>query len=332
MQLANFKEIDNITDEGIELLAAVGVEDLTSLAESDPAGLVGEMEQANSHLQLDYEVPGEEAVAAWIDEAREITNTEVESSVVRLVEEVAPNSENIVEAMPVKKEYIIKHQIEVSDVPVMEDFVGEGELQAMADYAGPALEKESVAVREIASKKLQKKVVKEELEIDDERERAEIEPLKSAGSLDIRKAASEGLNEGKKMHSRGYIRGVLHPQPGRVKMGGIVTLFTLLLLPASFIAAGYFILQSEEGAREDLFWLLAFPIAFLIFGFFYLTMARPVKCRICGQPVFSPKSCRRHVKAHHIPFLGYILPTSIQLLLFHWFRCIYCGTSIRLKE
>jgi hypothetical protein len=30
--------------------------------------------------------------------------------------------------------------------------------------------------------------------------------------------------------------------------------------------------------------------------------------------------------------LGYILPTSFQLLIFHWFRCMYCGTSIRLKE
>lgn len=332
MQLANFKEIDDITEEGIELLAAVGVEDLTSLAESDPEGLIEEMEQANSHLNLEYIVPNEKLIGTWIDEAREITREEMNSNVVRLVEEVAPNSENIVEALPVKKKYIIEHQIEVGDVPVMEEFIGEAELQEMADSAQAVLEKESVAVREIASKKLKKKVAREDINIDEEREGAAIEPLKGAGSLDIRKAASLGLNEGKKMHSRNYIRGVLHPQSGKVKLGGFITLCTFFLLPASFIAAGYFIMETLEGPREDLYWLLAFPIAFLIFGFFYLTIARPVKCRICGQPVFAPKSCRRHEKSHHIPLLGHILPTSIQLLIFHWFRCIYCGTSVRLKE
>ena len=56
------------------------------------------------------------------------------------------------------------------------------------------------------------------------------------------------------------------------------------------------------------------------------------KCRICNQRLFVPRRCHKHAKAHHIKFVGYVLPLSVHLLLFHWFRCTYCGTAVRLKK
>lgn len=158
-----------------------------------------------------------------------------------------------------------------------------------------------------------------------------VEPLKRNTGFDIRKTASPQLNEGRKLHSRRYIRGVLSPQPKRVRIAALITAITLLLFPASVLAGGLVIFREPLGLENALMFLIV-PVVFLFFAFLYLTIARPMKCRICGQPLLSRKDCFKHVKAHRIPLLGYLLSTSLHILLFHWFRCIYCGTSVRLKE
>jgi hypothetical protein len=156
-------------------------------------------------------------------------------------------------------------------------------------------------------------------------EKPQIAPLVSMRKQDVRVSVSKGLNEGKKMHSRTFIRGVLNPHIWRMRISSFITLLMFVLMPASLTALGMVM------KTKNLWWFVV-PALFLVIFFFYLTVASRMKCRVCGQPVFSPKSCRKHIKAHRSRMFGYIIPTSIHMILFHWFRCIYCGTSVRLRK
>ena len=156
-------------------------------------------------------------------------------------------------------------------------------------------------------------------------EKPQIAPLVSKRKQDVRVSASKGLNAGKKLHSRTFIRGVLNPHIWRMRISSFITLLMFVLMPASLTALGM-VMKTKN------LWWFAVPAVFLVIFFFYLTVASRMKCRVCGQPVFSPKSCRKHIKAHRSRMFGYIIPTSIHMILFHWFRCTYCGTSVRLRK
>ena len=156
-------------------------------------------------------------------------------------------------------------------------------------------------------------------------EKPQIAPLVSKRKQDVRVSVSKGLNAGKKLHSRTFIRGVLNPHIWRMRISSFITLLMFVLMPASLTALGM-VMKTKN------LWWFAVPAVFLVIFFFYLTVASRMKCRVCGQPVFSPKSCRKHIKAHRSRMFGYIIPTSIHMILFHWFRCIYCGTSVRLRK
>jgi hypothetical protein len=69
-----------------------------------------------------------------------------------------------------------------------------------------------------------------------------------------------------------------------------------------------------------------------VFGLLYFLVSFHASCRVCGQKCFVPRECLKNKKAHHLPVLGYILPTALHMLVFRWFRCAHCGTPIRLKE
>ena len=79
-------------------------------------------------------------------------------------------------------------------------------------------------------------------------------------------------------------------------------------------------------------WLLAFPIALPLVGLGYLIWGVSGKCRICTQKLFVHKGALKHVKAHRLPGMGFVVPLCIHLLLFSWFRCSSCGTPVRLKK
>jgi len=163
------------------------------------------------------------------------------------------------------------------------------------------------------------------------REEAEARRM-PANLLQVTRAAT---NAGVDPSSRRYVRGVLHPQRWRLTLGALITLVFIALLPISVVAV-ILLLASDTvaGGQFDWVprWLLGFPAALLVVGVLYLFISARVKCRICAQRLLVPKNCRKNNKAHHVSLLGYILPLSVHLLAFRWFRCTYCGTSVRLKE
>lgn len=331
-QGAEFDQVANLDKVGIEFLAASGVEDLKALTQSHAELLHEEMVAANALLKIDSSVPSLSVVEGWISSARGLVDDYQEEAIVKLAvideaaDEVAkvPSEVAVMEAIPVPPSLLVEQKIAVSDVPVMEQFV---EVERVETRPPKAIDddsaRKSIEVREVAADDVISRIT----DRGEEGERNEVMPLEKNPVRDIRKAPSPELNEGKKPHSRSYIRGVLHPQPFRVRFAAFVTLMAMLLVPATFIAGGLMMAKIPNWI-----WYAGIPVGLLLFGILYFIYARGLRCRICGQPLFAAKRCHRHVKAHRIPVIGYILPTTVQILLFHWFRCMYCGTSIRLKE
>ena len=141
-------------------------------------------------------------------------------------------------------------------------------------------------------------------------------------------------NKGRSPRSRTYIRGVLHSHPVGLSIGAVLTLALGIMLPLAIASAGLLLLSGEWPERFGWVpkWLLAFPLSLPLFGIAYVIFAMRGSCRICGQKLFVPRLCLKNSKAHHVRGLGYIVPVSLHMLLFRWFRCTYCGTPVRLKK
>jgi len=148
------------------------------------------------------------------------------------------------------------------------------------------------------------------------------------------RAPREETNRGKDPNSRFYIKGVLHTHPMSMAFGAIITLLLVIVLPAAIVSAALLFVSDQFPGTLPWVpkWLLAFPAALPVLAFLYLSFGLGGKCRICGQRLFWPRHCRKNSKAHHFPLLGHIVPTALHMLTFKWFRCIYCGTPVRLKK
>ncbi|MBK1881062.1 DUF4332 domain-containing protein [Luteolibacter pohnpeiensis] len=144
----------------------------------------------------------------------------------------------------------------------------------------------------------------------------------------------EKTNRGKKPSSRRYIRGVLHSHPIGLYFGAVITLVLMAILPLAIISAALLLLSDQ--LHDEFYWvpkwILAFPIALPVIAIAYMIWGFNGRCRICGQRLFYPKNCLKNSKAHRIPGLGHIIPVSIHMILFRWFRCTFCGTPVRLKK
>ena len=148
------------------------------------------------------------------------------------------------------------------------------------------------------------------------------------------RAPLESTNRGRDPRSRSYVRGVLHTHPIGMILGAMVTLTLAVLLPLAAVASTLLLLSVlfPENFPWVSHWFLVFPCALPVLGIFYLIYGVGGRCRICTQRVFMPRACRKNSKAHHLPGLGHIIPLCLHILLFHWFRCTYCGTPVRLKK
>ena len=337
----DISDMQGLTEESRELLEATGVESLKALAESDAHILFSEMEQANAMLQLTPTSPAASEIQLWIEQSRNLLDYHPAVEVRRLepVEEKAEKvASEILHAIAVPVTHMVKQKISVKDIPAMDSFVEEEESvsqkvevpEASQDLSRsaelpPEQDAPKVAPpRVVHIKPKAREAVETKPILPRDRDKTPIQPLVS-DNANIRKAPSTGLNAGKTPHSRGYIRGVLHPQPIRIRIAAILTIITMIMLPASMVSGVLLLLSYPV-------WIAWIPLGFVVMSLLYFMFARGMSCRICGQPIYGTKACRKHVKAHHIKFLGYIFPTCFHVLLFSWFRCIYCGTSVRVKE
>ncbi|MFM2197702.1 MAG: hypothetical protein RLZZ505_1134 [Verrucomicrobiota bacterium] len=141
-------------------------------------------------------------------------------------------------------------------------------------------------------------------------------------------------NHGKDPKSRAYIRGILHTHPWYLRFGAVFSLLLIINLPAAVIST---FLLLVSGEHPEVFgwvpgWLLVFPIALPLTSFGYLLWGMTGKCLVCKQRLFARKGALKHVNAHRIRRLGFIIPLCLHMLVFHWFRCSSCGTPVRLRK
>ncbi|HUF63417.1 MAG TPA: DUF4332 domain-containing protein [Verrucomicrobiales bacterium] len=140
-------------------------------------------------------------------------------------------------------------------------------------------------------------------------------------------AAFEEEEAYKRRMPRTQIRGVQYPDPLRFVLGSLTTIL-LHFCFAALIAGSVIIPLWFSGERMILAWL---ALALAGAGLLYLVLGVRVRCRVCSCHFFFSRPCFKHAKAHRI--LGG-LPTlclAVHGLLFRWFRCMYCGTAIRLS-
>jgi len=159
-----------------------------------------------------------------------------------------------------------------------------------------------------------------------------VKPLSKGETRDV-VTLSEGLNAGLKPSSRRFIRGVLHPEPWKVKIAAFFSVLAQFFLAIFFIGAISLIIYNQMYEVPHLeWWIGGLGIGLVLSGLSYLIWGLRARCRICGQRQFAPKMCLKNRKAHHIKLIGYILPTALHAMFYHWFYCIYCGTAVRLKK
>ncbi len=141
-------------------------------------------------------------------------------------------------------------------------------------------------------------------------------------------AAFEEEEAYKRRMPRTQIRGVQYPDPIRFVLGALTTIL-LHLCFAALLAGSLIIPLWFPGERILLAWL---ALALAAAGLLYLVLGVRVRCRVCSCHFFFSRPCFKHAKAHRL--LGG-LPTlclAIHGLLFRWFRCMYCGTAIRITN
>lgn len=141
-------------------------------------------------------------------------------------------------------------------------------------------------------------------------------------------------NAGRKPGSAFYIRGVLHDRPYVVWFGGVFLILLQICIPLAVIAAPLLILSDQMPADFDWVprWIIAFPIALPFLGILYALIGTRAKCRVCAQRMYVPKQCLKNKKAHHFPLFGYIGAVAMHVIVFRWYNCTFCGTSIRIKK
>ena len=346
-------EIPGIGKGSLELLDAAGIRDATHLADQELDGLFEELQRANDVLSIVKRSPGKATVEKWITAAALLTGQQATEPAPEQAppanyeanSEVADMLARSPYAIPLPGKTMMEKRLGVSDVPaglLLNRYSGDLDVR-IGDPSDP---KPEAHLRRPA-------VTVERMEKPTERHRFEsssAKPISGSTIKGIRMPASkdnheedrvalirsprEATNRGKDPNSRRYIRGVLHTHPWSLRVGAIFSLLLLVNLPLAMISA-FLLLVSRENPGSLTWvpeWILAFPAALPIVGFGYLIWGFNGKCRICTQKLFVHKAALKHVKAHRLPGLGYVVPLCLYLLLFSWFRCSSCGTPVRLKK
>lgn len=343
----DFSSIDEeaLLDELVKANAALQILDQAPTAQNlnqwknlvlqEPSTTEVAEESVEVERQAIEEIPEVPATQQAFNEQQEIDfEKEQEAATVNFEEdpEVISILKKSPEASFLDPALIKKHELAVSDITegvLLTECSGDVEMQVAAveiedlEDLEEDLEEERIAVKKRTRGELEVSRIRsfEEADSDDHH----VKPLDRGERPAL--SVSDNLNKGVSKDSRRYIKGVLHPTPGGVKLAALVTVIVQITFFASLIS-----LPMMIASKAVIPWAIGFSVSFLLFGLCYLMLSLRARCRVCGQRQFAPKQCLKHRKAHRVPLLGYIFPTALHAMFFQWFYCIYCGTAVRLKK
>ncbi len=348
-------EISGIGISSLELLDAAGIRDADHLARQNPGQLLKEIKKANEALSISKRTPGLAVVDKWIAGAIELVGEQVEEEVAPAVRnpvnyeansEVAEMLDRAPCAIPLPGQAMMEKKLRVSDIPagiLLSRYSGDLDVRVGDPEAAPRTD---VPSRRNATSTERFEAKAQQRPFDPASVKAAV-PSQSGGKripkskegheedrVALIRAPREKTNRGKDPNSRRYVRGVLHSHPWSLRIGAVLSLLLLIDLPLAIISAFILLIAGEnpESFAWVPKWILAFPLSLPVIGIGYMIWGFSGKCRICTQKLFVHKGALKHVKAHRLPGMGYVVPLCLHLLLFSWFRCSSCGTPVRLKK
>jgi len=350
--MTNLSSIPGIGKTSLELLEAAGFLDLESLAKAGVDELAGELERANTILQIAKRAPTRSNVEKWVSSARDLTGIVADASAKSMMPvnyELSPEVASLLAtapfAIPLPARLLKERELAVADIPAA-IFLNRysGDLEVKVEEKIPKAPQSRVSTAGNFIKIADNAPARAEL--DHSRFKTTGEMLDGTVKAITRKGSGDNdrvalirgprveTNKGRDPQSPFYIRGVLHSHPVSMAVGAIVTLILALLLPLAILSAALLLLSDLMPQHFPWVskWLLVFPFSLPVVGLAYLIFGLNGSCRICGQRMFVPRMCLKNSKAHHVRGLGYIVPVCVHMLLFKWFRCTYCGTPVRLKK
>lgn len=365
--MESLQDLPGFTPAALRLLAAAGVEDVRTLAGSQPAELLERLFKA---YRADRDGAGAEPTAAdvrrWISDARARLSAQEAppDDPLDLVPEaivLPPEPQNIRsrEAPPRFTQPVPRSQARgfarefraelnrPSTTPLPKEKLGRKEplpAESLVTAKKVAIKPTIIAPNDVArhNPELQEwsSVEREnfrrttEVTAPVEEEEGDEEENEETADDVIRKAVK--LPAGTVL-PRHVVRGVPHPRKWRIWISSLVVLFfrftlisvvlgSIVLLPMAFLSQ-----DSQEGQRWMLI-LLGLLLAWAVAGVLYLCIALHSRCRVCTNQIFVNKRCTKNSKAHRLWGFGLAGSLALHALLFGWFRCMYCGTAIRLRE
>lgn len=310
-------EIEGIDPPLAELFEAAGFLSVDIFAANSAETIHTELVQANSMLNLVVELPSVECIELWKNQ----TAVPLVSSPASESPKKSPlggGNQSGRYAIPISSGFLELNKIDVDSLP---------QIQAIESMPSAVTAKEG---KGLVEHRPAKKVVDRSRvrSLDEFRTNgSEVAPLERRSDDSNVRAPKDSTNAGVDPNSKSYVRGVLHSDGERTYWGAIAFLVTLLLLVLSVLPIIYVVVKRDQFAWGVL------SLGLLIVAFFvYVLAARKSSCPVCRQRQFVPKACNKHVKAHSVPMLGNMIPTALHLIRYKWFRCIFCGTAIRVKE
>lgn len=347
-------DVENMQPEAVELLEAAGYMDANIIFDHKISDITTELIKANNVLEIIDTEPNRSMVVQWLKplEARFGKTIDEEEP------EIDPNTLirprdilNTPFAVPLSENFIKDHRIEVDEMPrgtvrfldkelaiahhnsedlaevsynLVSDQPPSKGSSKNEDEKETGLFEDPVFTGEDSNILDKSRILKMETF---QNEGSTVAPMQRAEDVNLTKTTRKETNAGVSPNSRFYIKGVLHKSVSRFKSGCFLFLLVNIMIFLSFAITALVLLD-----REKYWWAVWGPLLGVLAIIIYFSGAQKSSCPICNQRQFAPKRCLKHKNAHHWPLFGYMLPTAVHALFFKWFRCIFCGTSVRLKE
>ena len=292
--MRDIAELPGLQEEGVALLHGAGMETVEKFIASDAVDIVERLKEVGKNFEEGSRPPSQSLVEAWQMTGRELLEKEVRTSGR--------------EACEVSAENVQKAGIEISSLPVAKTFELESPVEPTAEPQRP---------------KEWRRKTEGERGVGDRDYTVRQKPYEAFRSL-------SGAQKGEpKIGHRN--RGKPHPNARFVRWAALVMVATTLsgilslvgVIVVGIMAFGFGFRPAPGMAVA----LLLFPGALI----FYLLMGIRARCQYCGERCFVSKNCQKHERAVR-SVLGFGFAAARDVLLFSGFRCMYCGSKIRLKD
>ena len=292
--MRDIAELPGLQEEGVALLHGAGMETVEKFIASDAVDIVERLKEVGKNFEEGSRPPSQSLVEAWQMTGRELLEKEVRTSGR--------------EACEVSAENVQKAGIEISSLPVAKTFELESPVEPTAEPQRP---------------KEWRRKTEGERGVGDRDYTVRQKQYEAFRSL-------SGAQKGEpKIGHRN--RGKPHPNARFVRWAALVTVATTLsgilslvgVIVVGIMAFGFGFRPAPGMAVA----LLLFPGALI----FYLLMGIRARCQYCGERCFVSKNCQKHERAVR-SVLGFGFAAARDVLLFSGFRCMYCGSKIRLKD